>query len=107
MLEPWRRHDLLQVDPNAWGKILRERPHLSEALHLTEWAALGRPVMVRRRMVNDQAERVPVGLPLPPLHGKLRIALQVPPEAIREQARPLALRTARDTVPSSWKATVD
>jgi phosphoribosyl-dephospho-CoA transferase len=62
---------------------------------------------VRRRMANEQPDRVPVGLPLPPLDGKLRIAFQVRPEAIRERVEPHALRTARDAVPSSWKATVD
>jgi len=107
MLEPLRRHDLLRVHPEAWGQILRERPHLREAPHLAEWAALGRPVMVRRRIANEQPDRVPVGLPLPPLDGKLRIAFQVRPEAIRERVGPHALRTARDAVPSSWKATVD
>jgi phosphoribosyl-dephospho-CoA transferase len=107
MREPWRRHDLLQVHPEAWGQVLRESPHLREAPHLGEWAALGRPVMMRRRMAQDQPERVAVGLPLPPLNRKLRIALQVPPEAIRERVGPQALRSAHDAAPSSWKATID
>ena len=106
MLEPLRRHDLLGVYPDAWDQILCEWPHLRGAPHLAEWAALGRPLIVRRRTANDRPERVPVGLPLAPLNRKLRIALQVPPEAIRERLAPPPLRSVHDAVPLSWRATI-
>ncbi len=50
-----RRHDLLRPDPAAWDAMLRHRPGLAEVPLVAEWAQLGRPVIVRRRLPDDGA----------------------------------------------------
>ena len=106
MPEPWRRHDLLRVRPEAWDKVLCSRPHLADVPHVARWAARGWPVIVRRYLQEEDPTMIPVGFPLPPVHGKLRLSALVAPEVV-EQVPPLALRDVRYEVPSDWQETVD
>ncbi|WP_018259990.1 malonate decarboxylase holo-[acyl-carrier-protein] synthase [Methylobacterium sp. WSM2598] len=104
MAEAYRRHDLLDVVPQAWTAVLAGRPDLAGVPHVAEWAGLGRPVILRRSH-PEEARLVPVGLPLPPRDGKRRIGLALPPEAVRLRA-PVALAATRDVCPESWAATL-
>src|SRR6476646_11913346 len=69
-----RRHDLLRAEPAAWRAMLRSQPSVADLPLIADWARLGRSVIVRRRMASDVSDSVPAALPLPPCHGKLRVA---------------------------------
>lgn len=86
--------------------MLIARPDLALLPFVKEWAGQGWPVMVRRAMDGDDPAMVPIGIPLPPAAGKLRIGLLVPERAITAHAAPPALRVAKDAVPVSWKPTI-
>ncbi len=105
MVEAYRRHDLLDVEPGAWAAALAERPDLVGVPHVAGWIEAGRPVILRRAHPGE-AGGVPVGLPLPPGDGKRRIGLALPPEAVRPRA-PVLLTEARDAGPPAWAATVE
>ncbi len=107
MRESWRRHDLLCVEPEAWSRILESRPPLAKLPHVAGWAKLGWPLIVRRRTKEDDPGMIPVGLPLPPNCGKLRLSAQVGPEEIVERVAPQTLRTVRSDTPLLWRSTVD
>ncbi len=98
MVEPWRRHDLLRVAPRAWtGR---------ENLRFARWVARGWPVIVRRRAAGDEPGMIPVGWPLPPADGKLRLSAQVAPGDAWERVPALALRAVQEDAPSSWQPVV-
>jgi phosphoribosyl-dephospho-CoA transferase len=96
-----RRHDLVQVEPAAWDAMLRCHPALLDLPLVADWARRGWPVIVRRRMVGDCVDGVPAALPLPPCHGKRRLAFSfmaaVPPVLLCEAAR---------TTPTAWQSVV-
>ncbi|MFE1599812.1 malonate decarboxylase holo-[acyl-carrier-protein] synthase [Methylobacterium sp. ID0610] len=104
MAESYRRHDLLAVEPGAWAAVLTGRPDLAGVPHVAAWAAMGRPVILRRSHPGEEG-RVPAGLPLPPRDGKRRIGLSLPPVSVRLRA-PVALSEARGACPGPWAATV-
>jgi len=101
-----RRHDLLRPGPEAWDAVLRRRPELAEVPLLADWARLGRPIIVRRRMAGDGADDVPAALPLPPSHGKRRIALSFPPGAALTALPPVLLRDAAPAAPAAWQPVI-
>lgn len=100
------RHALLRVDPAAYALALARADFAGEAL-LIDWAACGRPLIARRRGACDAPDEVPTGIPLPPSHGKKRIALQLPARAIQSIARPPRLRDAGRAAPDGWRATIE
>lgn len=108
MFEPgsWRRHDLLRVEPHAWLRLWDARPQCLEIPHVSGWAALGWPLIVRRRAPDDDPGTIPVALSLPPACGKLRLAIRVAPEDVRERMPPQTLRTLREEAPPSWQKTI-
>ena len=101
-----RRHDLLRPDPAAWDAMLRHRPGLAEVPLVAEWAQLGRPVIVRRRLPGDGAGDVPAALPLPPSQGKRRIAICFPPGAGLTALPPVPLRDAATAAPAAWRKVI-
>ena len=107
MPEPWKRHDLLRVEPRAWFRIISTRPQLAAVPHVAQWATRGWPLIVRRQLQDDDPELIPVGLPLPLANGKLRLAFQLSPDDVSARQRPLTLRAAREETPISWRGTVD
>ena len=50
---------------------------------------------------------MPVGLPLPPTLGKVRVALSIQPGVACHTMAGLALSDARDVAPAPWRGTVD
>ena len=50
---------------------------------------------------------IPVGLPLPPANGKLRLSALIAPEDVDERVPPVTLRDVRIEVPLPWQKTVE
>jgi phosphoribosyl-dephospho-CoA transferase len=96
----------LTVDPAYWSSMLRDKPKLAAIPLLTEWVIRGFPVILRRASPNDMPDLVPAGIPLPPKHGRQRVALLLPAAAI------IAIRPAPRAeeviaaAPSSWRETL-
>jgi phosphoribosyl-dephospho-CoA transferase len=101
-----RRHDLVQAEPAAWDAMLRCHPALLNLPLVADWARLGRPVIVRRRMVGDCVGGVPAALPLPPSHGKRRLAFSFPAGAAMAAVPPVLLCEAARTTPTAWQSVV-
>jgi phosphoribosyl-dephospho-CoA transferase len=101
-----RRHDLLRADPGSWDAMLRCHPGVADLPFVADWARLDRPVIVRRRMVGDLADSVPAGLPLPPCHGKRRLAFSFSSDAAITALPPVLLREAARTTPTEWRPVV-
>ncbi len=101
-----RRHDLLRPGPAAWDAVLRRRPGLASVPLVADWAERGWPVIVRRRMSGDGADDVPAALPLPPSHGKQRIALSFPSGASMTALPPVLLRDAAPAAPAAWQPVI-
>jgi phosphoribosyl-dephospho-CoA transferase len=107
-----QRHQLLRVAPQDWPLVMGTRlarpslGHEHVAL-VEEWGAAGRPVIARRSLPEDAPGAVPVGLPLPPAFGKLRVAMAVPDGVPWQPMQPVDLEEARDVVPAPWLGTVD
>ena len=101
-----RRHDLLRPEPAAWDAMLQTRPDLADLPLLTGWARLGRPVIVRRRLPGEAANDVPAAVPLPPGHGKRRIAISFPSGAALAALPPVRLRDAAAAAPADWQPVI-
>jgi phosphoribosyl-dephospho-CoA transferase len=86
--------------------MLAGRADLAGEALLADWAAHGRPLIARRRTSCDGAGCIAAGIPLPPSHGKKRIALQLDPGAIRAVAPPPLLQDAAHAAPAGWRATI-
>ncbi len=50
---------------------------------------------------------IPLGLPLPPSHGKRRIAVALAPGELITHAPPPLLADAATAAPASWRQTID
>jgi phosphoribosyl-dephospho-CoA transferase len=101
-----RRHDLLRADPAAWDAMLQRHPGIADLPLVANWARLDRPVIVRRRMVGDFADSVPAALPLPPCHGKRRLAFSFSSDAAITGLPPVLLCDAARTAPTEWQAVI-
>jgi phosphoribosyl-dephospho-CoA transferase len=98
----WQRHELLSVAPSFW----RSQPAVAAAPFLAAWADNGWPVIVRRRMACDNPDRVPVGVPLPPAAGKMRIALTVPEQAVLRRSPLPSLPAVFPAADPAWGPTI-
>jgi phosphoribosyl-dephospho-CoA transferase len=97
-----RRHDLLRAEPTAWGAMLRCHPGLADLPLVADWALREWPVIVRRRMASDITDDVPAALPLPPVHGKRRLAFSFSSGAAVVALPPVLLRDAARAAPAAW-----
>lgn len=104
---PWSRHELLRIAPPLWRRALASRPELAAKPLVTSWADRGWPVIVRRRMVDERQDAVPVGVPLPQAAGKLRIALTVPDAAVLERSAPPPLSMVKRAADRTWWNAID
>ncbi len=98
-----RRHDLLRVKPAAWQAMLRCHPGLADLPLVADWALREWPVIVRRRMVGDLANGVPAAIPLPPSHGKRRLAFGFASGAAVVALPPVLLSDALRAAPAKWQ----
>jgi phosphoribosyl-dephospho-CoA transferase len=100
------RHALLRVDAAAWAAVLADRPDLAEEPLLADWAPRW-PLIARRRAPDDRIAMTPAAIPLPPAHGKRRVALALAPNVIRTIGPPPELSAITPVVPDAWRGTVD
>jgi phosphoribosyl-dephospho-CoA transferase len=99
----WRRHALIW--PVASERVrMRDEAHDDHTLaSLDLWCARDWPLVVRR---NDHAPArggVSAGLPLPPSHGKSRLAFHLPGNAIARCSPPLELGAVARALPPAWR----
>lgn len=106
MADGFRRHDLVRAEGQAFADLIGTRPDLDGAPLVADWAARGRPLIVRRYAPGESRALVPLGLPLPPAAGKRRIGLALPPSALTPLPAP-TLAQARATAPEPWRPTID
>lgn len=104
--EAFARHDLVTAAPAAWDALLAGRRDLDGVPHLLGWAEAGRPLIVRRRVLGEGDNLVPLGLPLPPADGKRRIGLALPAETLRPVTPP-SLAEAAPHAPAAWRGAID
>ena len=90
-----RRHDLVVVSRAAWQSLLAERRDLAGEPVVAGWVDRGWPLIVRRPMPGE-GDGLALGLPLPPSHGKRRLALSLPFAAMVSTAPPPLLSLAVD-----------
>jgi malonate decarboxylase holo-[acyl-carrier-protein] synthase len=83
------------------------RPDLAAEGLVAGWGASARPLVRRRPICSDPAGETPLGLPLPPSHGKRRIALTLPEADILCHNPPPRLTDCRYAAPPHWQATLD
>jgi phosphoribosyl-dephospho-CoA transferase len=95
-----RRHDLLRVKPATWQAMLRCHPGLADLPLVADWALREWPVIVRRRMAGDLANGVPAAIPLPPTHGKRRLAFSFASGAAVVALPPVLLSDALRAAPA-------
>lgn len=91
------RHRLVWAAP--------ERAEPADPRHralVLEWLAIGRPAIVRRPFPGEPAGRIPLGIPLPLAEGRRRVALSVPPHALRRTEPPPLLSEVLGAAPDRW-----
>jgi phosphoribosyl-dephospho-CoA transferase len=98
----FHRHDLLRIDAAHWPQLAASQSEGTHAFWLREWASRDWPVIVRRDDGECAADRVAVGIPLPPWCGKLRIALHVPLESVAAPLGPVLLADCGHAAPRQW-----
>jgi phosphoribosyl-dephospho-CoA transferase len=86
--------------------MLRCHPGLADLPLVADWALREWPVIVRRRMAGDIAENVPAALPLPPVHGKRRLAFSFSSGAAVIASPPVLLRNAARAAPTAWQPVI-
>ncbi len=106
-----RRHELLGVSEGAWQAVQSGHPVLTSlpapaGQLVVGWARNGWPVMVRRPLLSDAADTIPAALPLPPEHGKLRLAFSLPKAPAPAARAPVLLHDARQAAPGVWQRTI-
>lgn len=78
-----QRHQLVRLTPAGWtGVQTGDREPLARAA-LAHWAAHDLPLVVTRQRADD-ANGIALGLPAPTRWGRLRLALSVPSEGLRD-----------------------
>jgi phosphoribosyl-dephospho-CoA transferase len=96
-----RRHHLVFVSAAAWRALLEQRGDLAGEALIAGWVAHGWPLVVRRALAGE-APGLALGLPLPPSHGKRRLALTLPHDSLVSCAPPPLLRDALPAAPPAW-----
>lgn len=97
---------MVWVDPASWRAALDSRSDLPFTPMLDIWAESGWPLVARRAACCDGPDRVPLGLPLPPHHGRHRLRFAMPAEAIDRSAPPPLLEEAAECAPARWHETI-
>jgi phosphoribosyl-dephospho-CoA transferase len=83
--------------------MLQCHPGLADLPLVADWALHEWPVIVRRRMAGDSANGVPAALPLPPSHGKRRLAFSFAFGAAVVALPPVLLADAVWAAPAGWQ----
>ena len=106
MAEALARHTMVKASVAGWAAVMSRHPELASEPIIDGWAQAGHPLIVRRPACSDAAGMIPLGLPLPPSHGKRRIALALAPADIIASAAPPTLADAAAAAPAHWQETI-
>ncbi|WP_234686006.1 malonate decarboxylase holo-[acyl-carrier-protein] synthase [Bradyrhizobium monzae] len=106
MAEPLARHSMVKASAAGWAAVMNRYPELASEPMVAGWAHAGRPLVVRRPACSDTAGMIPLGLPLPPSHGKRRIAVSLAAADIVASAPPPLLANAAAAAPAHWRETI-
>jgi phosphoribosyl-dephospho-CoA transferase len=98
---------MVNVSAAGWAAAISRRPELASEPIIEGWARAGHPLIVRRPCCTDAAGMIPLGLPLPPSHGKRRIALELAPNDIIASAPPPSLAYVVTAAPLRWRETIE
>ena len=101
------RHHIVRLDPERWPEVLAGHAEARRIPMVVEWVRAGRPLIVRRPLFEDVRDHVPLGLPLPPSHGKQRLSFIVPSDALLSLEPPPLLADARIAAPAGWQDAID
>ncbi|MFQ3453041.1 malonate decarboxylase holo-[acyl-carrier-protein] synthase [Bradyrhizobium sp. UFLA01-814] len=107
MAEAFARHTMLKVSSAGWTTVMDRYPELADEPIIEGWTRADRPLIVRRPACSDPTGMIPLGLPLPPSHGKRRIAVAIAPGDIVASAPPPLLADAAAAAPAHWRETID
>ncbi len=102
------RHWFVRLHPGSRVDVLgcgQPEERLEDLLR--EWVESGRPLVARRRLASDRADRIAAALALPPSFPTRRLALALPSEAVARVEPPPTLAIAREAAPRSWLDTFD
>ncbi|OAF07262.1 malonate decarboxylase holo-[acyl-carrier-protein] synthase [Bradyrhizobium neotropicale] len=106
MAELLERHSMVKASATGWTAVMSRYPELASEPIIEGWARADRPLIVRRPACSDAARLIPLGLPLPPSHGKRRIAVALAPADIVASAPPPLLADAAAAAPAAWRETI-
>ncbi|MBP1096615.1 malonate decarboxylase holo-[acyl-carrier-protein] synthase [Bradyrhizobium diazoefficiens] len=106
MAESLARHTMVKASAAGWAAVMSRHPELASEPIIDGWARADRPLIVRRPACSDAAGMIPLGLPLPPSHGKRRIAFALAPGDIIASAPPPSLADAAAAAPARWRETI-
>ena len=104
---PLRRHAMVFPASAAWAVLMAKRPDLAAEPIVAGWADAGYPLVARRPTESDGHAIIPLGLPLPPAHGKRRIAVGLARDALLSARRPPLLAHAAKVAPTHWRDCID
>ncbi|MCP3463170.1 malonate decarboxylase holo-[acyl-carrier-protein] synthase [Bradyrhizobium sp. CCGUVB23] len=107
MAECLERHTMVKVSAAGWTTVMGRHPDLAREPIIEGWARAGHPLIVRRPAGAGIAGMIPIGLPLPPSHGKRRIAVSLAAVDIVASAPPPLLADAAAAAPAAWRDTID
>jgi phosphoribosyl-dephospho-CoA transferase len=107
MADTLARHSMVKASTSGWNAVMNRHPELASELIVAGWVHAGRPLIVRRPACSDVAGMIPLGLPLPPSHGKRRIAISLAAADIVASAPPPLLADAAAAAPAAWRETID
>ncbi len=107
MAEALDRHTMVMASPAGWSALMRRSPELAKEPIVEGWVRAGRPLIVRRPGCDNATGMIPLGLALPPSHGKRRIAVMLAPGDIVAHAPSPALADAAAAAPPAWRNTID
>lgn len=98
------RHNRIWLSAAGWERACAEIPAYAD--EFARWAKNDWPVVVRRSEPGTAAERICLGLPLPPdaQNGiKIRIPFDVHADDVTRHDRPLAVTDAGTALPPAWQ----
>jgi len=98
---------MVKASVSAWTAVMNRTPELAGDPIVAGWIHAGRPLIVRRPACSDVVGMIPLGLPLPPSHGKRRIAVSLAAADIVASAPPPLLADAAAAAPAHWRETID